>query len=300
MKRRMYMFVSFMMIGLVALACGGDGEPPADNAPAPQEGAAVVQPQGQACKVPDIVGLPEASADSMLRGVGLQPLKSVQHDPTIANGAIISQDPPANTRLEPCQGDVEIVVSLGAPPEQSAASEPAEAPQVESTPAPDLFWDDFETGIKPEWGMQGSGFFVVNGKLTLDDGSFESKVIGDNSWRNYKIRLYGFDHHHGSTPKIWVRVQNRDNYMLFHCKDYDRCNWYRVIDGEKQEIPETRVKLKRGDFSFEIQDNVYRTIIQGEQKIRFVDDTFDSGGFIMQHGEGGDFQLEGIEVTTLQ
>jgi len=138
MKRRLYLIMSFVTMSMVALACGGGGSTPA-AAPtqAPQEAVAVVQPpSGQACKVPDIVGLPEAQADSMLRGVGLQPLKSVQHDPTIANGAIISQNPPANTRLEPCQGDIEIVVSLGPPPLPTDTPEPTDTPGPTATVAP--------------------------------------------------------------------------------------------------------------------------------------------------------------------
>lgn len=82
------------------------------------------------CIVPDVVGLGAATAEGQLVSLGLQPAKSNQYDPGVAEGAVISQDPPAGTELEPCQGGVTIVVSLG------SVSQPTAAPAPTDTPAP--------------------------------------------------------------------------------------------------------------------------------------------------------------------
>jgi hypothetical protein len=66
----------------------------------------------------------------MLASVGLQPVQSTQYDPDVAEGTVISQEPPAGTRMEPCEADVTLVISLGPAPE------PTEAPTATNTPIP--------------------------------------------------------------------------------------------------------------------------------------------------------------------
>jgi len=318
MKRRLYLIMSFVTMSMVALACGGGGSTPA-AAPtqAPQEAVAVVQPpSGQACKVPDIVGLPEAQADSMLRGVGLQPLKSVQHDPTIANGAVISQDPPANTRLEPCQGDIEIVISLGPPPLPTDTPGPTATftpipPTATPTPDPRLFWDDFENGLKPEWGSSGNGFSSTNGKLIIQNGLWESSVIANNQ-PNYKITLDDFRIKAKSCDREKIlqfqfRIQDKDNYMLLKGTTHGNQQgwaWFKVIAGQEQPIPGTEF----GGYYFqsdhtpwitaiEVQDNAYRTFVDGEQEIHFFDDTFQTGGVLFRLN--GCAEIGGVEIRSL-
>ena len=133
----------FMMV----VGCGGDTPEPA---PAPTEAGVAQVPVEAAtptpvevptqapaagftptskCIVPDVIGLDIAVAESSLAGPGLQPVKDFRHDESVAENAIISQDPPAGTTLEPCQGDVVVVVSLG------AVRKPTETPRPTDIPA---------------------------------------------------------------------------------------------------------------------------------------------------------------------
>jgi regulation of enolase protein 1 (concanavalin A-like superfamily) len=82
------------------------------------------------CLVPNVTGLDQAAAEGMLTDLGLQPVKTVQDDPTVAKGAVISQEPAEGTRLEPCTGDVIIVVSRGPLPT------PTDMPTPTNTPVP--------------------------------------------------------------------------------------------------------------------------------------------------------------------
>lgn len=89
------------------------------------------------CLVPNVVGFDQAVAENTLVALGLQPVESVQDNPSVAKGAVISQEPAANTRLEPCAGDVVIVISRGAPP-KSTESTLVITPTVSKTPNPTL------------------------------------------------------------------------------------------------------------------------------------------------------------------
>lgn len=68
------------------------------------------------CIVPDVVGLEQTAAENSLNILGLQPVRSVEHNDLFAVNAVTAQNPPAGTELEPCQGRVTITVSLGALP----------------------------------------------------------------------------------------------------------------------------------------------------------------------------------------
>lgn len=68
------------------------------------------------CIVPDVVGLEQTAAENSLNILGLKPVRSVEHNDLFAANAVIAQNPPAGTELEPCQGRVTITVSLGVLP----------------------------------------------------------------------------------------------------------------------------------------------------------------------------------------
>lgn len=178
-------------------------------------------------------------------------------------------------------------------------------PSPTPTPDPRLFWDDFELGIKPKWGMLGDNFAVANGKLIMGDGSLESQIIGDSGWQNYAIRLYGLDvpgRQTGQSFNILVRVQDRDNYIRLEIRDHGangkQWHWHKVINGQSQEIPGTHFGMRPSGSEFimlEIQDNIYRTFIDGEQQVYFVDDTFSNGGIVMKCNH--EFSLDAIEIV---
>lgn len=179
-------------------------------------------------------------------------------------------------------------------------------PTPTATPDLRLFWDDFEMGIKPEWGMSGRGFAASNGSFVVQNGLGESQVIGDSSWQDYAVRLGGF--FFNPDERIWflIRVQDRDNYMALECFDYYRggwepaCEWHKVVNGRDEVVPGThtdRIPLDRGDddfFTIEVQGNIYRTFVNGEQKARFADNTFTGGGFAIR------FDAESLRVGSIE
>lgn len=88
------------------------------------------------CKIPSVVGLDQAAATNMLSRLGLQPILTNQYDPSTTIGTVISQNPPAGSRMQPCDGDVTIIVSLGSPPTQTPTPTPTNTPQPTETLPP--------------------------------------------------------------------------------------------------------------------------------------------------------------------
>ncbi len=88
------------------------------------------------CEVPDVVGLDQAAAERMLTELELQPVRSNQYAPNVIAGAVISQDPPAGSRMKPCHGNVTIVISLGPLPTPSPTYLPTNTPNPSKTPTP--------------------------------------------------------------------------------------------------------------------------------------------------------------------
>lgn len=123
------------------------------------------------CVVPDVVGQDVAVAESSLTGAGLQPVKDFRHDDSVAQNAIISQDLAAGTRLEPCQGDVVIIVSLGPIPPTQTPLPPTAVPTNAPEP-PIVTYDNIDQmpftigGFDEERG----------GNLSFPSGSFYNQA----------------------------------------------------------------------------------------------------------------------------
>lgn len=120
----------FLMFAIVLSACGEK---------APVTVAPTITPVSagftSACLVPNVVGMDKARASERLIKIGLQPVEKYQEDSIAERDSIISQEPAADTRLEPCSGDVVIVVSLIAPPQPT--NTPVPPTQIPtSTPIP--------------------------------------------------------------------------------------------------------------------------------------------------------------------
>jgi hypothetical protein len=285
MTRTLAGMMTLLLACAVALAaCGGGSS-------GSQTDSAAQAPAQPVCLVPDVVGQSQEAAESKISGSGLQMVSSSEFDPDVPEGSVISQEPAAGTRLEPCAGDVVIVVSLGPEPGSDApATEPEEVaeesaePTPTPTPVPEniLFEDTFDDGIKPEWGMTGSGFASVNRMLVIEDGSVETTVIGDASWEDYTVTFNFGYYMNGGLFNIPLRVQDSLNYMVVKCTSGNSCEWFKVVDGEEQKIPGSKFHLSRGDeqqLSLEMHDNIYLTFHKNEQVNRFIDDTFSNGGF---------------------
>lgn len=94
---------------------GHSGANPGNATETPQETHVDTPPLPleTACIVPNIQGLDETAANRAISHLGLQSVKSVQHDPKISAGIVLSQEPAAGKKLLPCQGEVIMVISLG-------------------------------------------------------------------------------------------------------------------------------------------------------------------------------------------
>jgi hypothetical protein len=185
-------------------------------------------------------------------------------------------------------------------PKYTSTSTPLPTAIPTQTPDPRLFWDDFENGIKPEWGMTGQNFIAANGNL-ISKGQLQAN-IGNDSWKNYRVSLYDVPWELFYNVTILVRVQDMDNYMKVHCgryQEYRNCTWSRVINGKEQVFPGMPVYGKNsGTFTVEVDGNVYRLYSSAEMFFRFVDNTFTQGGVSLVITDG-DFQLGGFDVVSL-
>lgn len=192
-----------------------------------------------------------------------------------------------------------------APPTETFTPSPIPSTAT-PTPDPRFFWDDFETGIKPEWGIIDGEAYAVKGKL--DTRTFKTGIIGENL-RNYKIKIIRLTKQRNVGFQILTRVQDGNNYMLFECtwRSAGRMTkkavyvWGKVSNGEHQDIPGTiQDGCLGGDIEIEVEDNIYRTFINGEEVMYFADDSYSEGGFIMRVvNKKGGVVIDDIEVYEL-
>ena len=114
-----------LTLTLLLVACGGAGGGGA-GANTPQAGQSAAQTS--VCVVPKVVGFDQANAERMVQGVGLVSVRSAEFSASVPQNQVISQKPDGGTRLDPCKGEVNIVVSLGATAAGTAAPVAASAP----------------------------------------------------------------------------------------------------------------------------------------------------------------------------
>ncbi|GIK58314.1 MAG: PASTA domain-containing protein [Chloroflexi bacterium] len=155
------------------------------------------------CIVPNLIGLDEISAEISLRKLDLRPVKSNEYNNSLPAGAIISQTPSSSSRLEPCAGEVIIVVSLGAIPTKTPASTPEPSftsvpesplpkktsiPQVPeptsttSIPAPTIVSQDTLPGsileAGEEWKQDGVALRLTRFNLDPGDSYYDGINVG--------------------------------------------------------------------------------------------------------------------------
>lgn len=324
MKKARFGFVITVFLVVVVAGCAAPAATPVPVATATLAPAATVvgAPTVQViaagftpasvCTVPNVVGLDQSMAQGLLAKLGLQPVLTSQYDASIAEGAVISQKPAANTRMEPCKGDVEIIVSLGpiptltprpatATPEATAT--PANTPTPAPTPTPDnrLFYDDFENGLKPDWHMQGE-YTLVNGRLNMGTGM--EGYLGDASWQNYAV-LIGKAINRCGNYSLVVRQQDRDNYLVAHfawgcAGQVNSFAWSKMVNGK-----ETPINGAGGgawyadggsDIRVEVENNTIRVFQDGARLLYFTDGTFPSGGVGLTSGGAS---IDSFEVLSL-
>jgi len=167
-----------------------------------------------------------------------------------------------------------------------------------------LFEDNFAAGIKPEWNMQGANFSMVDGALSSQ--GLLNAYMGDNGWTNYAVEFdltavgqtfgdHGFE--------LRVRKQDGQNYMTWHLHTVNGCKfrWTSTIDGTETEVVNSWRNGKcTGHFRIEVDGDSYRTFIDNEQLLHFVNNKFGSGGIgLLSTHNGTSFMLDNFRVLKL-
>jgi hypothetical protein len=129
----------FVAVTLVLVACEREVGSGGNSGDGSQPGSAAQAPAPKVCLVPDVVGLSSVAAEIKIIGSGLQMVNSSDFDSSAPQDVVISQEPPAGTRLEPCMGDVTLVVSLG--PEPQPTDMPETLTLMPSSTAPPVLTD---------------------------------------------------------------------------------------------------------------------------------------------------------------
>jgi len=228
-------FSALMLVVLLLAACSGTSSAPATAAPTTPPIVVGFTP-ASVCLVPNVVGLDQTVAEGMLTDLGLQPVKSVQVDPSVAKDAVISQKPVAGKRLEPCTGDVIIVVSRGGPTKPAdTPAPPTLTPTITPIPstatatptqAPFAFSDNFNTGIDPGWR-------IVDGQPFIKDGWLKGTVTletGKSSRNNYTVQL-DFDITPCCSALVYIIIGEKYRFVLD--KNWNR--WDAFTNGDWKE-----------------------------------------------------------------
>ncbi len=275
------------------------------------------------CIVPHVVGMDEEAARRSLVDLGLTPVKSNEYSDSVAAGLVISLDPAPGTQLEPCEGDVVMVVSLGPREPAVAPTEPPSAlptllptllpPPPEQMPMSRLLFEEvFETGLidgfRPEWSVDaaydGSAAHLTEyGELVTQ--AYVAAYIGDTGWTDYSIKFGGGEYSRIEEFHAMIRMQDERNYIGIDCLSSDgwlACEGYKVINGQEQAIPgfmqQTTRLCANGqiqcDLELEAVGDQYRVLVNGEQKASATDSSFSQGsaGFVVD----GRWVLDYFEV----
>ena len=156
------------------------------------------------------------------------------------------------------------------------------------TPEPNvLFFDNFDTGVQPDWQAVSGRFLVVNGELTPAEAPANgnrkihaASLVGDPSWSNYIIEAdaHGLQESDYCRVYILVRAQDWDNLIAF--KVSGNCaQWCVQENGEWKDIPgtETQESRKNTRIKVVIEGNKYTAYLNGTQKASFIGDIFLQG-----------------------
>lgn len=265
------------------------------------------QPSGSDTE-PEVAEVPTVSEDAtgeMAEEALEGPKPTYTTLPTYTPFPTYTSPPPLPTHTTEPETDDAVARDTALPEETDTAALTGAA-----TTSSVLFADSFERGVDPAWHMRGGGFSSTQGQLWIENGWVESTAFQDESWGNISVRLIGVDFQDlSSIVRLRIRVLDRDNYMELYCWRYDDCAWQRVVNGEEKVIPGTTIELpNNGDLavpSYETvdaqivaEDSEFRFFSAGKQRIRFIDDTFSKGGFVMRLE--GSLTVDAIEIKSLE
>lgn len=295
MKNRIVALTLALMIGALTAGCARVATPiavtdtPAAGSPGVTRAPEAIEPTAErvadarptrqaACLAPKLIGLDRGAAGNMVTQLGLQPLISAQYDDSVAEGVVVDQSPAAGARIDPCAGDVEMRVSLG--PQPTLTPKPATAtPAKTATPAPPppsptpdkrLFWDDFTSGLKPDWEQVQGRCQMVDEQLQCPSAPFRLEV-GDYNWRDYRLEFdtgAGYWKFHPPLA-IMVHLAEDDSYFALRIPDCGAPGWaYGKPDGSEEGIAGTNGVEICGNGPFhvaiECRGDIYTAIVNGQ------------------------------------
>lgn len=257
---------------------------------------------GAECEVPDVVGLDRDTAAERLSDLGLTPVVVEAYDDVVAEGDVISLNPSAGAVLSPCEGEVTLRVSKGEKEEISSHVEPTAVPTPSSSDQdgpPDepplqriLYQEPFETGaggFRPEWSVDAAydaSYLTENGELVTE--GYVAAYVGDDYWYDYSVTFGNADYSEITDFQVMVRMQDEDNYIGMQCFVTDgrlACEGRKVVDGQEgpvQGFQATTSMCAIGQLecvlTLDALQDQYKVLVNGEERISFVDDTFVQGG----------------------
>lgn len=301
------LILSYVPLVTATLACG-----PSTPTPVP------ATPSG--CAVPDLVGLNQIEASQQLTQLGLTPRIAEQSSDATA-GTVIALDPPAGSYIVGCQGTVTLIVSSGPVRIEPTVARPTVTPAAAGSGVgewpeqddPNWFYttfyeetfDERTNGFRPEWSVdaaEGSATADEEGQLVTQ--AYVAAFVGDRSWTDYRVTFGGGAYHAIEVFQVWVRMQDNRNFVGMTCLPTEgrlMCSGYKYVAGEEQTLsgfqqPVRLCDLRQieCDISVEAIGSQYRVLVNNQELIRFVDDTFTSGG--VGFGVDGKFWLDYFHV----
>ena len=302
---RSFVLPAFVMLVAVSLACGPTGGLPADLGGSSK------------CVVPNLMGQSEDAARQSLTELGLTPVETNQYSDGFDAGMIIRTDPPAGSELDPCEGDVLMVVSLGAGAEEPtpppAATEPAatEPPATES-PAPtaqpvatvspldlppmgirvydEVFDYGYIEAFRPEWNVDAAPPAAIASEFgELVTQGYVAAYIGDETWRDYGIKFARGDFSQVTDFHVMIRMQDEQNYVGIDCFRMDgrmACEGQLVVNGQSMGVPNFMQQttdmyvdgqVEGSNIELRAVADEFTVLRNGEVVGRMTDDTFLTG-----------------------
>jgi len=293
--------LSFVPLVAATFSCGLCARLPIPFSSTPEAPTAGSEPASR-CTVPDVVRLDQAAAQASLAALGLTVVTTEAHDDAVAAGLVIALDPPPGTWLEPCQGQVTVVISQGPLAAEVSPTRPARLPPDAELPPDDdlpmffttMYEETFEIGIggfRPEWSVDaptdpGNSYATENGELVTD--GYVAAYVGDSGWFNYRVTFGGAEYAGIETFHVLTRVQDERNYVGMECflsEGWLACEGYKVVDGVEGPVPGFQQTTRmcavgqiQCDIAFEAIGDKYRVLVNGEQQAGFTDGTWSQGG----------------------
>jgi hypothetical protein len=151
-----------------------------------------------------------------------------------------------------------------APPTIAPTATPVPTP----TPDPRLFWDDFQSGVKPDWKILSGRCNMVSGTLKCPTvpARFE---VGSNDWANYRVEFDTGEYwkfHEGVI--VMVKLAKNGSHLSLHLPPCGTAFWtYANSNGSDETVANTAGGVcEHGPFHVIIECNgdIYTTMINGK------------------------------------